>query len=173
MRGVIIPRTYVEEINNPLIFLAGQIRGTPNWQDEAIKLLFSKNSDLVIASPRRGVREGIATYVIQGEDYFPRQRAWERHYLGISSKKGSILFWLPGEENHDCNKVYGAMTRLELGQCLANYRHDSSVRFCIGSDGNFPEMSTISYDLQLDAPDKEVFSSPEKTCTEAIRLALQ
>ncbi|MDO8509479.1 MAG: nucleoside 2-deoxyribosyltransferase domain-containing protein [Nanoarchaeota archaeon] len=171
MAKVIIPKTYVTQIDTPLIFLAGPIRSAPNWQDEAIKFLFSQNQNITIASPRRGIREEITQYVAEGnESYFSRQRAWERHYLDIASKAGAILFWLPGEEQHDCNKVYGAMTRLEIGQWMTNYKHDNSIRFCVGSDGKFPELGTISYDLQLDAPDKRVYENLEETCLEALKL---
>jgi hypothetical protein len=174
MGKVIIPNRYVKDIETPLIFLAGPIRSAPNWQDEAIDLLFSQDSDLVIASPRRGVRERIAPYIAEGdENYFPRQRAWERHYLDIASKTGAILFWLPGEEEHDCKKVYGAMTRVEIGQWMTRYSVDNSVRFCVGSDGKFPELHTIQYDLSIDAPDKKIHSTLEETCDESIRLARQ
>ncbi len=107
-----------------------------------------------------------------GDDaYFPRQRAWERHYLDLASKQGAILFWLPGEEHHDCNKVYGAITRMELGQWMTSYKHDNSIRLCIGSDSKFPELHTVQYDLSLDAPDKDIKKTLEETCFEAIRLA--
>ena len=172
MNRLIIPKTYLPKVYAPLIFLAGPIRSAPNWQDEAIEILFSQEPNLIIASPRRGIRDNISKYVMKGEEnYFPRQRAWERHYLDLASKNGAILFWLPGEEKHDCNKVYGAMTRVELGEWMTNYRHDTSVKFCIGTDGKFPEMNTIEYDLNLDAPDKKVFNSLEETCTEALRLS--
>lgn len=174
MGKVIIPKMYVQDIDAPLIFLAGPIRSAPNWQDQAIDFLFSHNPNLVIASPRRGVRDEITPYIAQGdENYFPRQRAWERHYLDIASKTGAILFWLPGEAEHNCEKVYGAMSRVEIGQCMTNYSYDNSVRFCVGGDGKFPEMNTIEYDLQLDAPDKKIFSHLEETCLEALRLAYQ
>lgn len=174
MHGVIIPNTYVETFDSPLIFLAGPIRSAPNWQDEAIGIIFSGRPDVVIASPRRGIRESIAPYVFHGnESHFSRQRAWERHYLDLASKTGAIMFWLPGEEIHDYNKVYGAMTRLELGQWMTNYKHDKNVRFCIGSDGQFPEIRTIRYDLSLDAPDKIVCATLEDACHESLRLAQQ
>src|SRR3990167_4047614 len=147
MAKLIIPKTYVQELGAPLIFLAGPIRSAPNWQDEAIESLFSQEPNVTIASPRRGIRDKIAPYILTGdESYFPRQRAWERHYLDIASKTGAILFWLPGEEQHQCKKVYGAMTRVELGQWMANYRHNQEVRFCIGSDVEFSELDTIRYD---------------------------
>jgi len=171
MSQLIIPKTYVKNLDAQLIFLAGPIRSAPNWQDEAIEFLFSQGKNLIIASPRRGIRNKISEYIIEGdENYFPRQRAWERHYLELASKKGAILFWLPGEEKHDCQKVYGAMTRIELGQWMTNYRNNNSVKFCVGTDGKFPEMEIIEYDLSLDAPDKKIFNSLEETCTEALKL---
>ncbi len=174
MGSLIIPKIYVSKLEAPLVFLAGPIRSAANWQDEAVDFLFSREPNLMIASPRRGVRDKIAQYITSGdESYFPRQRAWERHYLDIASKTGAILFWLPGEVEHGCNKVYGAMTRVEIGQWMTRYNLDKNVRFCVGSDGKFPEMHTIDYDLQLDAPDKKVFSTLEETCAEAVRLAYQ
>ena len=174
MSKLIIPKTYVQDVGAPLIFLAGPIRTAPNWQDEAIELLLSQEPRLAIASPRRGVRDKIAKYIAKGdENYFPRQRAWERHYLNVASKTGAILFWMPEEEKHQCDIVYGAMTRIELGQWMTNYRNDKSVRLCFGSDGKFPSLHTIEYDLKIDAPDKEVKKTLAETCAEAIKLAYQ
>ncbi|MEN7981867.1 MAG: hypothetical protein ABFQ65_00275 [Nanoarchaeota archaeon] len=172
MGKVIIPKDYIQNIAEPLIFLAGPIKNAPNWQDKAINYLFSQNSNLVVVSPRRGIRDKISQYIIKGDvNYFPRQRAWERHYLDIASKTGAILFWLPGEEKHNCEKVYGAMTRIEIGQWMTNYKHNNSIHFCVGSDGKFSEIRTIEFDLQIDTPDKKLFSTLEETCTEAVRLA--
>lgn len=174
MSKLIIPKTYVQELDAPLIFLAGPIRSAPNWQDEAIKILFSKEPNLIIASPRRGIRDNIAKYIISGNEiYFSRQRAWERHYLDIASKTGAILFWLPGEEEHNCEKVYGAMTRVEIGQWMTRYHFDKKVHFCVGSDSKFSELHTIEFDLKLDAPDKKINKTLEETCAEAIQLAHQ
>lgn len=174
MSKLIIPKTYVQELEAPLIFLAGPIISAPNWQDEAIDLLFSQEPNLVIASPRRGVRDKIAKYIATGDEtYFPRQRAWERHYLEIASKKGAILFWLPDEAEHNCKKVYGATTRFESGLILGWYRHDKSISFCVGTDGKFSEFDIMLYDFQIDAPDKEIKKDLEETCREAVRLAYQ
>ena len=172
---MIIPKTYIAEISQPLIFLAGPIRGAPNWQDDAACFILSKNPDILVASPRRGFRDRIAGYIIEGEqNYFPRQRAWERHYLDLASKKekkGAIMFWLPEEVEHSCGKAYGAMTRVEIGQCMTRYAYDKSVRFCVGSDGRFSELDTIAYDLSIDAPDKDIKKTLEEACNEALRIS--
>jgi hypothetical protein len=180
---IILPNTYIvkEELYaHPLIFLAGPIRGAPLWQDEAIDLLFKQRKDLVIANPRRGVRKDLQPYVVTNERMpFDRQRAWERYYLEIASKTGSvakkkfgtILFWLAGEVDHKCDKSYGAMTRMELGYWTARYKADPRVNLCVGSDGKFSELRTLTYDLSCDAPDKKIHETLEETCKEALRLA--
>jgi hypothetical protein len=168
MAGLIIPKIYIE---NPgtLIFLAGPIRGAPNWQDKAAKMLLSKDPRLTIFSPRRGVRPEIEPFILKGdENYFERQRICERYYLKIAKVR---LFWLPGEIEHNCSKSYGAMTRLEFGQVMTNYKYNPSAEFCVGSDGNFSELGTIKVDLKIDAPNKKVIETLEETCEEALRLA--
>jgi hypothetical protein len=174
MNKLILPKTYVQGLKAPLIFLAGPIRSGPNWQDEAIEFLFSQESDLIVASPRRDSRVKFAQYILNGdENYFPRQRAWERHYLGVASRTGAILFWLSGETEHDCKKVFGEMTSVELGQWMVHYNYDRDVRFCFGSNGEFPELDTIEDDLKKYASDKITINTLEETCREAIRLAYQ
>jgi hypothetical protein len=171
---LIIPKIYVKDINYPIIFLAGPIRSAPNWQDKAIKYIISKDPNIIIASPRRGIRDNISPYIITGdENYFPRQRAWERHYLDVATSNGAIMFWLPFEEEHNCNKVYGAMTRFELGLVLGWYKYNKEISFCIGTDNDFSEFDIMNYDLKLDAPLKEIQYSLEKTCDKAIELANQ
>ena len=173
--GIIIPKIYPAEIDIidfPIIFLAGPIKGAPNWQSEAAKILLSREPSLVIASPRKELGEDLNQFLISGRNgVFPRQRTWERYYLDLASKTGAILFWLPGQAYFTPKKIYSAMTRLELGQWMANYRNDNSVRFCVGSDGNFPELDVIRYDLSQEAPDKEIKGTLEETCLEALRIA--
>ena len=165
MGKVVVPNDYVEGFNETPIFLAGPIKGAPNWHDDAIKYLFSQKDDLIIFSPNTKLNEESSSYLFFGrKSYFPRQRAWERHYLELASKTGSVLFWLPGEEKHDCDQVYGAMTRLELGEFLGWYKFNKKVSFCVGTDGEFPEMKTLLFDLNLDSPNKTIFSTLEEAC---------
>lgn len=166
MAKLISPNESPMVIVPPLIFLAGPIRSAPKWHKEAIEYLVSKEENFTIASPHRPGGK------IFPSKKFPRQREWERHYLKIAKKDGCVMFWLPGEEEHDCNKVYGAMSRFELGQMFTYFELDNSTNFCIGSDGKFPEIHTIEYDLTLNAPNKKIFSTLEKTCDEALRIAL-
>jgi len=177
MAGVIIPKTYVKKINDPIIMLLGPIRGAPNWQDEAIDILFDIKPDLVVVTPRRGIRDSFVKYVLHGdEDYFERQRSWEIYYTEMAAeevgREGCAMFWLPEEVNHKCEKAYGAMSREEWGLMLGAYRHNKSMRFCVGTDGKFSEWRTHLLTLNTYAPDKEVFDSLEKTCEEAVRRSI-
>src|SRR3989304_3083097 len=145
--GLIIPNTYTLKIEKPVIFLAGPIKGAPNWQEEAIDFLLSQNSDLWVASPRGEIRESLRSSLVPGNDsFFQRQRAWEKYYLGVASSYGAILFWLPGEVEHNCAKSYGAMTRKELGEWSTAHKFvGDSVHFCVGTDGKFSEVDTILF----------------------------
>jgi hypothetical protein len=190
MSKLILPNTYVEDkdIDYPLIFLAGPIRGAPNWHSEAIKTLFYKNPNTTIVSPSRTLDAELRQYLLNGDNSrFNRQRPWELHYLELAAKGkngGSIMFWLPGEETHRCEKSYGAMTRIELGETFCKHNQDNKYRFGIGSDGKFSELDTVAYDLKHFCPDKQdylkiidrntlVCKCPtlEETCDEAIRIA--
>nr|MDD3720107.1 hypothetical protein [Candidatus Gracilibacteria bacterium] len=191
MRGIITPKNYItyERIDNPVIFLGGPIGNAPKWHPEAIKLLFSKKSDLIIVDPSAwyGLEEEFKGLGIEGEnigeflennpDFLnkyideKRQRAWERYYLDIARKVGGILFWLPGEDksrtgNYVEGKTYGAMTRIELGQELSKY----NGRLAIGTDGNFPEFRTIEIDIKMDAPNLEVQNTLTDTCLQVLKL---
>ena len=172
MSKLIIPKDLVPGLEEPVIFLAGPITAAPIWHDDAINYIFSKDSDLIIASPRHGIRPEISEHVVHGvKNYFERSRAWERHYLEIAGKKGAIMFWLPEREDFSIDKIYGAMTRVELGEAMRNYALDNSHRFCVGTDGKFPEFSPVRYDLSKEAPEKVIYETLDETCDEAIRLA--
>ena len=172
MGQIITAKTYVENLEDPLIFLAGPIGSAPPWHEQAIDYLFYKEPNLNIASPKSSLANWHEyDHAVGIEEYFHRQRAWEWRYMEIASKEGAILFWLPKEERHRCHKVYGATTRVELGQWMTRYSMDNDIRLCIGGENWFPEFSTIRYDIELHAPDMTVHKTIKETCDEALRLA--
>jgi hypothetical protein len=165
-KRILLPRTYIEKLEKPLIFLAGPIRYAQDWQEKAIDYLLSNDNGVIIANPRWDAGQRIKNLAINGEsNYFKRQRVWERYYLKIASHTGAVLFWLANAP--------GFMTRFELGQISAEYKHNNSTRFCVGGEKGFIDIDTIRYDLSEDAPDKEIFDTLEETCSEAIKLAQQ
>ena len=165
-KRILLPKTYLEKIEKPLIFLAGPIRYAVDWQEKAIDYLLSNDKDIIIANPRWDASPRIRNMAIEGESkHFERQRAWERYHIKIASHTGAVLFWLANAP--------GFMTRFELGQLTIKYEHDKSTRFCVGGEEGFMDIDTIKYDLSQDVPDKTLFYNLEETCSEAIKLAHQ
>ncbi len=174
MIQIVLPKTYTPQIKAyPIIYLAGPIRGAPSWHDEAITFFLNQSKDMTIVSPNRELRGDLKKYLVKGEEkYFPRQRVWENYCMDIISKKGCVMFWLPGEQNHNCNKPYASMTRKELGDITKAYKYSGKkIHFCMGSDGKFFELDTLMVDFARDCPNKKIFDSLEKTCTEALQIA--
>lgn len=162
---VILPRTYMPKIEKPLIFLAGPIRGAPDWQEEAIQRIITNNREVIIANPRWDARGYVKGMSIRGdENHFKRQRQWEKYYLEIAAKTGCVMFWLANAP--------GYMTRLELGLLMGEYKINRSPRFCVGGDPRFLDIETIRYDLIEDTR-KIIYSSLAETCNTAIKLATE
>lgn len=172
MHKLIMPKTYVET-ERPLIFLAGPIENAPKWHAKAIKLIVNRYPEVIIAVPVWN-RAGFASYnILEGDDSrFPRSRLWELHYMDHASTNGAVLFWLPGPGKiTNPKKVYGAMTRVDIGEMIERYRGDKTTRFCVGTNGKFPEFHTIECDLSVRAPDIPIRKTLRETCEDAIELA--
>jgi hypothetical protein len=173
MPQILVPKAHVGDVEHPLVFLAGPIKGAPCWHHDAILHLLSYGRDITIATPGRieSVPTSCVEHVAYSKQVFPRQRTWELQYFERAMRDGVVLLWLPGELNHKCEKSYGAMTRMELGEVLVHHYYTRHTRFCIGSDGKFSELSTITYDLEHFAPATSLQMTLEATCREAIRIA--
>ena len=106
-------RTYDE----PLIFLAGPIKGGGGWQEEAIIILQKLESRLHIASPR-SLKPWDPNFTA---DKFTAQADWESKYLLRAAENGCILFFLPPEVRveHKPDRAYAQTTRVELGLWLS------------------------------------------------------
>lgn len=173
MIQIITPNHLVKDLQKPLIFLAGPIRGAPRWRDVALRYILNSRNDIYIATPEKNIYDNdLKAFAIKsGDSYLSRQREWERHYLNHASIRGAIMFWLPQEVAHNCDVAYGSITKLELGQWMTKFNSNKNLRIAIGCDGNFSEWHTIKYDLSQDAPEIKIKNTLEETCDEAIRLA--
>ncbi len=159
--------------SQPVIFLAGPIRNAPHWQDDAIRYLLDKNVDVFVASPRRAIEESLKSFVEldnPGYELFPRQRAWEQYYLYQAADDGCILFYLPkeAEVKDDLEKVYAHITMMELGEWIARHKANPSMNLVIATDGNFPEWSTIEFELRTEGI-TSIFTSLEEGLDEVIK----
>lgn len=162
------------ETDLPVLFLAGPIRNAPKWQEEAIKILIKKDEEIFVASPTRDLSDDLLSCLeVDNENYetFERQRAWERYYLNQASSRGCIVFWLPkeAEVKEVPDKVYAHITMMELGEWIARCTADKEMNLVIGTDGNFPEWSTIENEIKEELGMFHICTSLEETIESALR----
>ena len=166
------PRSYQQVSGAPVIFLAGPIHGAPAWQPAAFDLIREMADDVVVASPRRF--HSVEHYKYKQPDtlrYFPRQRPWERYLMDLARHQGCVMFWLPGPAGPLDGMVYGATTRFELGMWAARYAADPSLGLCVGTDGDFPTIHTIAWDLRYEMPGRNLHGTLRETVRAAIDIA--
>jgi hypothetical protein len=68
-------------------------------------------------------------------------------------------------------KDYARDTRGELGEWRGQLKHDKNVRFVIGAEQGFDGLDIIKCNSSAVSPGIEFYSTLEKTCEEAVRLA--
>ena len=168
MTGSILIAPEYENVEGPLIFLAGPIQGAYNWQEQAISLINSLDSEMNIASPRRRIKhEGEFT-----ENMYNEQVDWETHYLNRAAEKGAVMFWLAKESEHVCHRAYAQTSRFELAEwkVLHQIYHSKMV---VGIEEGFTGHRYIEKRFSQDCPEVPVLSSLEETCTKAVEFANQ
>lgn len=131
---VIFPPKMVE-IEGALAFLAGPIKGSARWQDDAIAYLQREVPALWIASPRRSL-DRAADYT---EHDYLSQADWEYQYLRRAAMRGVIIFFFAKEKTHYCDRPFARTTRIEFGEWMAHHEFNGTnivVGFEEGFDGD-------------------------------------
>ena len=166
---LILPFDYLEQIDAPLIFLAGPITGAYDWQSQAIDIIQETAPDLYIASPRRktSFRDYPEGFRIK---MFNEQVDWETYHLNQAAENGSILFWLAKEFEHSCDSAYAQTTRWELAEWKVKHERDGA-RLALGIEDGFSGRRYIKRRIMQDSPGIRIHSTLEDTCNEAIGLA--
>lgn len=162
----IIVAPHYAAIDGPLIFLAGPIRGTTEWQKEAIQYIQNINAEMNIASPRRPD----LTENDFSDDIFDEQVNWEHFHLKRAGENGVILFWLAKETIHRCDRSYAQTTRFELGESVAMH-HFLGVRVVVGVEEGFSNEKYIRNTLGKKYPGIPICNTLQETCETAINLA--
>jgi hypothetical protein len=151
----------IVEIVGPVIFLAGPIQGSDDWQERAAETIGASGVELAIADPRRDYFEEAFDYNSQVD--------WETHYLRRAASDGCILFWLPTETVHDCGRSYAQTTRFELAEWKV--RHEQGgVNLVVGIDRQFSGARYIRHRLAEDCPNIPICDSLAETCAAALGL---
>jgi len=198
MTELIIPKNYVEiPDNKPIIFLAWPISWAPDWQSDAIDIIFWKTDKVAIASPEFDLRKDLVAKALVWNlsDNFNSQLDWERFYLNRAMKKWSIMFWLPWAVNHDPSRPYSISTRRELWKFSILSAMTWSPKMVVWWEKTFPWLwilaRNIAADFETYSKDwlnssilpikvknkdwKNLFNAYDRlieTCEKAIQLAL-
>lgn len=146
--------------SDKLIYLAGPVLGTSNWQKKAVKSFkrhyYGKAAEAHIANPRQEVRQpDSASY-----ESADKQFLWQKHHLQRAASNGAILLWFARHDNNESNTENGS---LEFGRILGWKEYDHSLKFHLGIEPGY-EGSDIEY-TQLCAKE---FNIPIRTCLEEL-----
>ncbi|OGH48116.1 MAG: hypothetical protein A3A51_01340 [Candidatus Levybacteria bacterium RIFCSPLOWO2_01_FULL_39_10] len=148
------------ETNKSIIFLAGPIQGTNDWQARAIEILHDLNPDVAIASPRR------LTFDEADFDY-DQQVDWETLHLRRAGRTGVILFWLAREEIPIPGRTYAQTTRFEFAEWVTQHKY-MKARIVVGIEEGYSGAKYIRKRLQ-ETPDIPIVDNLEEVCMEALK----
>jgi hypothetical protein len=176
----IVPLSPTRE--SPLLFLAGPIRGSGDWQADMAETILELEPSVLIACPSRweGEHRLAAHFHQPFSQADNRQLVWERHYLkqaGLDTGvPGCIIFWLGLESTtnpHPGPEPYAMDTRREIGKFTA-FAEMMPVRLVVGGNRGFHGLDVILFELS------EAFGRPcpfyetmEAVAENALRVARQ
>lgn len=147
-----------KQFEGQLIFLAGPIQGTEDWQGKAIELISKENPKMNIASPR-------GDYSNRQFDY-NTQVDWETYHLNLAAKKGTIFFWLAKEKEHISNRAFAQTTRFEIGEWTTKYGQDKNIKLLIGIELGFSGQKYLLRRIGQNYPEIKIYSALEEMCKE-------
>jgi nucleoside 2-deoxyribosyltransferase-like protein len=159
-RVVLIPPEQ-RELTGPVVFLAGPIQGTADWQSRAIERLGTLAPSLHVASPRRDRLSEDFDYVEQYD--------WETMHLRRAAQDGVVMFWLAKETTHHPERAYAQTTRAELFEWKVRHERDGS-RLIIGIEEGFSGARYIRHRFAQDCPDVPILDSLERTCRQVAAM---
>lgn len=107
-----------------IIFLAGPIKGAPDWQSKALFDL--ADLDVYVANPRR---ENAINFD------FDMQVSWESRFLAAADV---IMFWIPAKETDINGRDYAQTSRFELAEWMAKTHYNrTNKKVVVGIDNAF------------------------------------
>lgn len=180
---VILPKGHAADIlrfpgRYPIFFLAGSVAGGDDWQYRMCQSLQKRlKEDFFVAIPcRYDADHPLQAFRAEDMDRpFDRQLAWERHYLGLASRKGCIIFWLPCESQSSPRAdglPYAMDTRGELGEWRGRLMYDKTLKAVVGAEAGFPGLDVIqrNFNLALSC-DFPIYGSMEETVNASVKMA--
>lgn len=158
----------------PLIFLAGPIQGTGDWQSKAVEIIHGQNPEITIANPRR------PRFDINDPREYDNQVDWETlHLKQAVNENGVIMFWLARETEHDHKRAYAQTTRAELFEKKMEHQYNGA-RLVIGIQriwspekkawtDAFSGSKYIRRRFEQDCPDVPILDTLKEACIVAVK----
>jgi hypothetical protein len=83
------------------------------------------------------------------------------------------MFWLCKQSpiKEFPHKIYAHMTMFELGKWIERKKLLPQTRLVVGVDGEFPELSTIEFEISTELPGLTIHRSLEETVDAAIKTS--
>ena len=107
-----------------IVFLAGPIKGAPDWQKRVIEDL--SDLDVYVANPRR---ENAQNFDLD------LQIGWESKFLALAEV---IMFWIPQKDMDIAGRDYAQTTRFELSEWAVKTRYNRGrKKIVVGIDESF------------------------------------
>jgi len=154
-------------ITGPVIFLAGPIQGTDDWQEQA-RLLVARHPQckhVTIANPRCSPRTPDPPVSFD----FEAQVDWESRWLRRASQFGVLLFWLAKETVHLCHRAYAQTSRWELSEWKDRLAHQgTNTPLVVGIEPGFSGERYMRHRLSQDLPHLKVHATFDETVNAAI-----
>lgn len=158
---VVLTAPEYQELSGPVVFLAGPIQGTPDWQAKAIERLGELAPSVHVASPRREY--------LPGEFIYEAQVDWETHHLRRAAEDGVVMFWLAKEIEHDSARAYAQTTRAELFEWKVRHQRDETL-LVVGIEEGYSGAKYIRHRFTQDCPEVPILDSLDETCCKVAGL---
>lgn len=130
---LLLPPHYTDvEDEPPIVFLAGPIQGSPDWQTPTADRLLAAHDRLLVASPRRTELD---------ENFNKRKQVeWELDHLWLAMNLGGVAFWFAAQDHslpYKSGRPYAQTSRVEIGAVSMAQRIDPTTRVWVGFDPEY------------------------------------
>ena len=131
MSEFIIPPHNISQPDNPVVFLAGPVQGSYNWQAVAANQLLASPSAMSIISPR-----GAPELYKKPSAWLDaeQQTPWEKYHLRLARETGVLAMWMAAQNYETPGRAHAQTSRIEFGKIIGWMDYDPTMRFVFGVD---------------------------------------
>lgn len=134
MREFIIPPRAIETPDSPVVFLAGPVQGTFDWQEKAAEHLIASGLHMDVVSPRGDpdLYKKPSTWLDDN-----KQTPWEKYHLRLARDQGCLAMWMAAQDYETPGRVFAQTSRIEFGRIAGWMDYNPDIRFVFGIDPSY------------------------------------